>query len=208
MSEEIQPPRSHPAVVASLAIAGIAVAVCALLAIAYFVGWLPTSRAPSASVPASEARPAAKAPQTARTQSGVVLLPGETLVTPPDPMPAPAPAPNAAPTSAPDRPPAFPAAPRYARPAPTPPPPPIAKPSPRPPPQYSREERRPDSYDRSTRSVCLNCGVVTAITRGDYDWEVRVRFDDGRRETLRYYDRPRFRVADAVRLEDGRLIPD
>jgi len=35
-----------------------------------------------------------------------------------------------------------------------------------------------------------------------------VRFDDGSRETLRYYERPRLRVGDAVHLEDGRLLRD
>ena len=90
--------------------------------------------------------------------------------------------------------------------APKPPP----KPAPRPAPQYSREEMRPDAYARATRSVCVNCGVVTSIDidEAGTQWEVRVRFDDGSRETLRYYERPRLRVGDAVHLEDGRLIRD
>jgi hypothetical protein len=54
----------------------------------------------------------------------------------------------------------------------------------------------------------VNCGVVTSIARGDYDWEVRVRFDDGSREVLRFYDRPRVQVGEAVHLEEGRLVAD
>jgi hypothetical protein len=109
----------------------------------------------------------------ARIESGVVLLPNETLVAPAGPVAAPRPAP---------------------------------KPAPRPTPQASREEIRNDAYSRSSRSVCINCGVITGIEEGDTGWEVRVQFDDGSRETLRYYERPRLRVGDAVHLEDGRLI--
>ena len=175
-----------------MTIAGIAFAVCALAAIAYFVGWTPSSRTPVAAAPT-------KPPQAVTTQSGVVLLPGETLVAPPGPVvpeaPAAAPAPPAR----------APSPPKYTKPAPRTPWPALAQ---QPPPQYSREERRASAYERSTRSVCVNCGVVTDIARGDYEWEVRVRFDDGSRETLRYYDRPRVQVGDPVHLEDGRLVPD
>jgi len=111
----------------------------------------------------------------ARIESGVVLMPNETLVAPAGPVAAPKPAP---------------------------------KPAPRPTPRYSREEVRSDTYAPSSRSVCINCGVVTSIDEGDTRWEVRVQFDDGSRETLRYYERPRLRVGDAVHLEDGRLLRD
>jgi len=110
-----------------------------------------------------------------RIESGVVLMPNETLVVPAGPVAAPKPPP---------------------------------KPAPRAAPQQSREEMRPDAYARSTRSVCINCGVITSIDEGSTHWEVRVRFDDGSRETLRYYERPRLRVGDAVHLEDGRLLRD
>ena len=105
-----------------------------------------------------------------RIESGVVLMPNETLVAPPGPVAAP-------------------------------------KAAPRPAPQRSRDEVR-DTYARSTRSVCVNCGVVTSIEEANSRWDVRVRFDDGSRETLRYYDRPRVRVGDAVHVEDGRLFRD
>jgi hypothetical protein len=116
---------------------------------------------------------AAAAAQAPRIESGVVLMPNETLVAPPGPVAAPK-----------------------------------AKPAPRPAPQYSRDEVRRDSYARSTRSVCVNCGVVTAIDEAGSRWDIRVRFDDGSRETLRYYDPPRVRVGDAVHVEDGRLVRD
>ena len=110
-----------------------------------------------------------------RIESGVVLMPNETLVVPAGPVAAPKP--------------------------PT-------RPAPRATPRASREEMRPDAYARSTRSVCINCGVITSIDQGSTQWEVRVHFDDGSRETLRYYERPRLRVGDAVHLEDGRLLRD
>jgi len=110
-----------------------------------------------------------------RIESGVVLMPNETLVVPAGPVAAPKPPP---------------------------------KPAPRATPRASREEMRPDAYARSTRSVCINCGVITSIDERSTQWEVRVRFDDGSRETLRYYERPRLRVGDAVHLEDGRLLRD
>jgi hypothetical protein len=110
---------------------------------------------------------------TPRIESGVVLMPNETLVAPPPPGPAAPP-----------------------------------KPAPRPTPQYSRDEVRRDNDSRSTRSMCVNCGVITSIDEAGSRWEVRVRFEDGSRETLRYYEPPRLRVGDAVHLEDGRLIRD
>ena len=160
-----------------------------MLASAYFVGWLPSGK-PQTPAPQA-AKPAPAKPRVATVQSGVVLLPGETLVVPPDPIaPAPAPAPAA------EKPKPAPSAPKYAPPKP----PVVARETPRPPPRTS--------YERSTRSICVNCGVVTSIARGDYDWEVRVRFDDGSREILRYFDRPRVSVGDEVHLENGRLVRD
>ena len=118
---------------------------------------------------------AAAAVAQPRIESGVVLLPNETLVAPASPVAAPKPPP---------------------------------KPAPRATPKYSREEIRPDAYTRATRSVCINCGTVTSIDDNGSQWEVRVRFDDGSRETMRYRERPRLRVGDAVHLEDGRLLRD
>ena len=117
---------------------------------------------------------------TARVESGVVLMPNETLVAPAGPVAAPKVTPKAAPPA----------------------------PAPRPTPRYSREETRRDTYAGPSRSVCINCGVVTDIDANGERWEVRVRFDDGSRETVRYYERPRLRVGDAVHLEDGRLLRD
>jgi hypothetical protein len=54
----------------------------------------------------------------------------------------------------------------------------------------------------------VNCGSVTSIRSSDGDWEVRVKFEDGSSETLRYPERPRFRLGDRVHMEDGRLLPD
>lgn len=203
--------RSHPAVVAAMVFAWLLLAAGAFIVIAYVLGWLPKGAPGLPPILGDEAKPAA-AP---RTQSGVVLLPGETLVEPPA-KPAPATAPPGIDTPAA---PAAPMKPNYARPAakpaPTrqaqaqapskPPQPPRASAlGPQPGPQSSREEMRA----REERSVCLNCATITSIQpRGD-GWEVAVRFDDGSREVIRYYDPPRLRVGDAVHLEDGRLIRD
>jgi hypothetical protein len=172
-------------------VAGIAVGALAMTAIYFIDAGLAVSR--NAAAPAGAPKP--KSAPAVTTQSGVVLLPGETLVAPAPEVAALPPPPAAEPEPKPHPSPA-PAKPRYTKPAP----PPVVAQAP----QYSSAEAR-DSFGRS---VCLNCGVVTAITRGDYDWEVRVRFGDGSRETLRYYDRPRLGVGDTFHFEDGRLIPD
>ena len=54
----------------------------------------------------------------------------------------------------------------------------------------------------------MNCGTIASIGSAGGDWEVRVRFEDGTLETLRYPDRPRLRIGERVHLEDGRLIPE
>ena len=202
----IAPARTHPAVVAAMVFAWLLLAAGAIIVVAHFLGWLPKGTPGLPPLVANEAKPA----PAAHTQSGVVLLPGETLVEAPEANPAPSPA--AAPPVKP-----APAKPTYAKPAPKPAPAPrTAQAAPRPPqsrapastaqpaPQYSRAEIR----GRSEPSVCLNCATITSIQpRGDA-WEVAVRFDDGSREVIRYYDPPPLRIGDAVHLEDGRLIRD
>lgn len=118
---------------------------------------------------------AAAAAAGARIESGVVLLPGETLVAPPGPVAAPQGEPRRAPRT----------------------------------PQYSNEEVRRDSHARSARGICVNCAVITGIDRNpDARWEVRLRFEDGTRETIRSEERPRVNVGDAVHVEDGRVFRD
>jgi len=76
-------------------------------------------------------------------------------------------------------------------------------------PNYTRNEiaaRAPN--ERSAENVCVNCGAIVSIGSSGPDWEVRVRFDDGSSESLRYPERPRLRIGDRVHLEDGRLLPD
>ena len=56
---------------------------------------------------------------------------------------------------------------------------------------------------------CANCGVVVATTFRDDDsrapWEIRVRFDDGSRQLLRFPGDPGFRVGERIVLSRGRL---
>lgn len=228
MNGQIESARAHPAAVISFAIAGLAVAACALVAIAYMLGWVGSKPPPS---PTSMATPGL---QVAGSAPDLALSPGETLVAPaeapaaplpPAPLPA---APSAASPKAPASTPA-PAAPAPAKPAPAqrkaaapiyapaPPAPssstsyaqvlpPRAAPSR---PNYTRSElAASNSHERATRSFCVNCGTVASIGAYGPDWEVRVRFEDGSSETLRFPERPRFRVGDRVHLEDGQILPD
>ena len=110
------------------------------------------------------------------------LLPGETIVEPPS---APAPAP----------------------PAPAPPAP-AAKPAP----QKPSYAQAPAAERKGARRTCQNCGEVSSTSYRQFDrggaWEVRVRFDDGTRATLRYPTDPGFRVGDRVVMSSGRLRRD
>ena len=71
--------RSHPAVIASIVLASVAVTACAAVAIAYMMGWVGHAAPPT---PASMAAPGQ---QVAGTAPDMGLLPGETLVTLPEP---------------------------------------------------------------------------------------------------------------------------
>jgi hypothetical protein len=62
-----------------------------------------------------------------------------------------------------------------------------------------------DPTDHWPQPNCGNCGVVHSITTYPDLWEVRVRFDDGGRRTIRYHRSPRWRVGDRIRYEGGRL---
>jgi hypothetical protein len=219
MKEELVSARRHPAALASIVIASVAVTALALVTIAYLVGWIPMRGAGPA--PGAMATPGQQVTGSMQ-EGGVVLLPGETLVAPADtPKPAPA---SPAPLPAPAAP--QPTTPQYAKPAPKKAPPPIYTQPPAPAsstsyatvlpsraapskPSYNREATAPaTSFERSTRNICVNCGVIASIGSAGGDWEVRVRFDDGSTETLRYPDRPRLRIGERVHLEDGRLIPE
>lgn len=203
MNAQIDSARSHPAVAAALVVGSIAFTAGALLAIAYVLDWLP-SKPQLPSAPTSMANPGQ---QVAGSAPDVALLPGETLVAPADVPPMREPAKPVAPSAA-QRPP-----PQYAKPALPPPATPYAQalPSRAAPatPNYTSDEvARNTSHERSMRNVCVNCGAILSIAPAGPDWEVRVRFDDGSGETLRYPDCPSFRIGDRVHLEGGRLLPD
>jgi len=228
MKEELASARRHPAALASIVIAGLAVTALALVTIAYLLGWIPVRGA--SPPPGSVAAPGQQITGTLQ-EGGVDLLPGETLVVPAEtPKPA-TPASVPAQTSVPG-----PTTPRYAKPASLgPPQPALPVPQKTPPPvytqpaapssirsyaqglpsraapgkpQYNRAEAPPTSFERSTRNICVNCGSIASIGSSAEGWEVRVRFEDGSVETLRYAERPRLRIGERVHLEDGRLIPE
>jgi hypothetical protein len=232
MNAQIEPARSrHPAVVAASVVAGLVFIAGALLVIAYMLGWFP-AKPPLPGAPTAMASPGQ---QVTGSAPDVALLPGETLVSPPEAPPrAPdagskpplvpritasqpaAPQPTTQEPLTPQATPQQPATPQPTTPQPTAPkyattPPPesprvAAAPSR---PNYTRDEVTAHaSSERPAQDVCVNCGAVTAIGSSGSDWEVRVRFDDGSSESLHYPERPRLRVGDRVRLEDDRLVPD
>jgi outer membrane biosynthesis protein TonB len=185
-------PTSHRILVISAIVAAVAVTLCAMVAIAYMMGWLPS-----------------RTPQAAAISPTAALLPGETVVTP-ESTPAPsAPPPS---TAAPSTP--APTTPNYSRtppavdpvardpepkPRPVPPPPAKRPPAPKTPP-YAAAPPQP--------ALCENCGTVTSTTAYPDLWEVRVRFQDGTSQVVRYRTPPNFRIGQRVRLEDGRLMRD
>lgn len=177
--------RAHPAVVASVVAAGIAVTVAAFVAIAYMVGWVP-ARAPLAA-PVGIANPAQ---QSTGIATDLALSPGESIVTAP---PA-----------------AQPVTPSYAKPQPAAPKSAPAKPQQ----QKFSAPARPAAAPRPAASPpqqqaahCVNCGSIAAITGyGRGEWDVRVRFQDGTSEVLRYRETPPFRLGDRVRLREGMLV--
>ncbi len=212
MKEELASARKHPAALASIVIASVAVTALALVTIGYLLGYVPTR---GGSTPGSMAIPGQQVTGTVN-QSGVDLLPGESLVAPeasqaPPSTPAPAPSLEPRPTI-----------PQYAKPAPLAP----AKPAitKTPPPVYTQpaaptsstsyaqvlpSRAAPAKPTYTPRDFCVNCGTIASIgSAPSGDWEVRVRFEDGSTETLRYRDRPRLRIGERVHLEDGRLIPE
>ena len=182
--------RSHPAVIASIVLASVAITACAVVAIAYMLGWVGHGAPPS---PTAMAMPGQ---QIAGTAPDMGLLPGETVVTMPEPpksaIPPPAPPQLAVPPKA-----------AAAK--------PVAVPRP------SYEERSETTRARIVPEsriaqegdgACVNCGWVVAIaTHGNF-WDVEVRYDDGSTQTLRYPERPRLRAGERVRFEDGRLLSD
>ena len=176
-------PKSHHAII----VAAIFVGLAAALGIAAIEGWLPL-------------RPASVKPPSVAPALADSLSPGESIVTPPEATPVVPPTAPVAPASTPTSP------------APTPPPAPTAKPEPKTPTYKEAPAVQPER--RGARGFCANCGSVSSTTfrqtevqRGGA-WEVRVRFDDGTRATLRFPTDPGFRVGERVVFANGRLQHD
>ncbi len=181
MQAELAAARAHPAVVASIVVAAVAVTAAALVAIAYMLGWLPARAA--LPTPVGMASPAQ---QAAGTASDVALLPGETVVSPPEAQKPAATAPTTP----------RPTTPSYVKPQAS-----SAKPA------KKAAAALPKTASASARSYCVNCGTIASvIPYGRGEWDVRVRFQDGSSETLRYREPPGLRAGERVRLEDGRLV--
>ena len=214
MSPEMEALKADKGVVASVIAAAIGFTLFCLVGVAVLLGWIGPGVRPI-HAPAND----------------LGLAPGETLVTdaspqpkatPPSlPLPAPAPAvASPAPKPAPVATPAAPSRPapesrrerkvrKEAARAPEPverkreiPSPPAAQPQPA---SIASAPHPSDPMDHWPQPNCGNCGVVHSITTFPDLWEVRVRFDDGGKRTIRYHKLPRWRVGDRIRYEGGRL---
>ena len=211
MSPEMEALRSHKGVVASVIAAAIGFTIFCLVGVAVLLGWIGPGVRPMVGAPRSAAAPA---PAPASVPG---LSPGETVVAAgpvaaqppaeakPAPAAAPAPAATRKPVAEPKRPrkPTYGAAPRA--------PDPVRREgaaagrSESASPSLAAAPHPSDANDPWPQPVCGACGVVHSITTFPDLWEVRVRFDDGGRRTIRYHRPPRWRVGDRIRYEDGRL---
>ncbi|HEX4331630.1 MAG TPA: hypothetical protein VH040_05810 [Usitatibacter sp.] len=164
--------------IASIVLAAVAVTACAVVAIAYMLGWV------GRDLPAPPIAVAIPGQQLAGSAPDMGLLPGESVVTMPEPpksaIPPPAPRPLV----------------------------PIPEPTPARPAYEGHSETTHARIVPDRDNLCVNCGIVASITpRGDF-WDVLVRYDDGSAQTLRYPERPRLRPGEHVHFEDGRLLSD
>ena len=195
MTPEAESLRTPTGVNASIVAAGFAFVLFCLIAISVVMGWI----GPAPVVPPVPKIVPAK-PRIVQGSGELGLEPGESVVQPPaDPTRRPPPAPPR--RSEAPRPPLL--MPPYGKPA--------TPPGPRELPQrrYAEVPHPTDPNDPWPQPVtCGTCGTVHSITVYPDLYEVRVRFDDGARRTLRYQKAPRWRVGDRVRLENGRLVRD
>jgi len=215
--------RSHRAVVYSVVAAAVAVAACAIVAIAWMLGWLPGPPSPAAGSNASPARQA----------SADALDPGESIVSAPDgakrpeplmptysrpvpPPPAPAADPQPAPLPRSEGPAApIPAEPRrtgererYMNPDPS-------RPGPEIPSfafggdRHAQAPSGPQADPRRPGAACLECGTVSSIaSRYPGLWDVRVRLEDGASQTFRFRGVPPFHIGDRIRVDGAHLVHD
>lgn len=224
--------RSNRVVVAAVVGACVTVALCAVVAVAYLLGWVGQREARKV---AAASTPAAQ--QAAAASAAEGLEPGETLIEPAT-TPArppilfpkyaqPTPPPPAPPASAVDPPTGVPRSPYLppartaaASPPPAPAPVPPLATAPLDPPRPLRDEPRrqdpryleevdPPREDRRLRPrFCDNCAVVTAVTQYVDEWEVHLRFSDGRRRRIHFERPPPVSRGDRVYFENGRLYLD
>ena len=221
--------RSNRVIAVAVLAACVTVVACALVAIAYMLGWIGNREARKV---AAASTPAAQKAAVASAADG--LEPGETLVEPasaparPDILfprySSPTPPPPAPPASAVDPPTGVPKspflAPRAPPPAPAPAPapavpiPPMAT-SPLDPRPLRDEPRREERYaeevrggprdERRSSRFCANCAVVTGVSQYVDEWEVHLRFSDGSRRRIHYDRPPPVARGDRVFFENGRL---
>ncbi|HET7729096.1 MAG TPA: hypothetical protein VFK48_03600 [Usitatibacter sp.] len=212
MNGEPAVPAQNRTVTVAIIVAAVALGAFALVGIGVLLGWIPRGAVPDA----PPVGPGASAP--ARGQSNGLqkfsgsepLMPkysqphapppapaqslqpeAKTAATQAMPVPAPMPVP-AAPAAGPQRG-------RFASEDSFGPAPPV----------FGRAEPRETPVPApQRRRACDECGRIIGIANWRSGWEVRVRFDDGSTQTLRFRRRPPFDLGERVRLDDGELLPD
>ena len=193
----VPPHRGLVYLVAGAALVGLA---CALIALAWMLGWIP----PRAAVYSPAAPPAAEGLEPGETVVSAAeasAQPGPMMPTYSQPVvPTPAPTTRDAGTS----------------PAPVPVPVPVRKaraPGPERHEAYVQADLAAPgpttpSFTRS-RAACVNCGVVSALTTYPPGlWEVRVRMEDGELKSFHFRRQPSYRIGERVRADGARLARD
>lgn len=209
--ETAVPARNRTAIVA-ITVAAVALGAFALVGIGVLLGWIPRGAPPDAPAATSRASATAKSPSSGlqKFSGSEPLMPKYSEPHAPPPAPvrsfqaetkpaAPLAMPVPAPLAVPATPPASPQRGRFESEDSFGPAPPVfgrAEPraAPVPPPQR--------------RGVCQDCGRIIGIANWRSGWEVRVRYDDGSTQTLRFRRRPPFELGERVRLDDGELVSD
>lgn len=208
MNGETAVPALNRTAVVAILVAAVALGAFALVGIGVLLGWIPRETPPAG--PHSSTPAKAPSSELQKFSGSEPLMPKYSQPHPPPPAPAqsfqaearPA-APQAMPVPAPMPVPATPAPGqqrgRFASEDSFGPAPPVfgrAEPSEVPVPAPQR------------RAPCEDCGRVIGIANWRSGWEMRVRFEDGSVQTLRFRRRPPFDLGERVRLDRGELVSD
>lgn len=208
MDAETAVPAQNRTAIAAAIVAAVALGAFALVGIGVLLGWIPRGAVPDA--------PPASSPATIPS-TGLQKFSGSGPLMPKYSQPqAPPPAPvqDFAPETRPGAPQALPVPAPLPEPATPPPSPPRGRfasedsSGPAPPIFGRAEPRAAPEPAPQRRGLCEACGRVIGIANWRSGWEVRVRFDDGATQTIRFRRRPPFELGERVRLDNDELVHD